>query len=89
MSVKIYLSKLLGEKRITQSELAKRTGIRPATINDWYHEIIPGLNIEHIDKICEVLECDISDLMEYVLNKNKKTGKHLIVEEHGNRKQKH
>lgn len=88
LSVKIHLSKILGEKRMTQAELAKKTGIRAGTINDWYHEIIPRLNVEHLDRICEVLECNISDLLEYIPNKNKKTGKHLILEEHGNRKEK-
>ena len=86
MSIKIHLSKILGEKRMTQLELAKKAGIRPSTINDWYHEIIPRLNVEHLDRICEVLECSISDLIEYIPNKNKKTGEHLILEEHGNRK---
>ena len=88
LSVKIHLSKILGEKRMTQAELAKKTGIRAGTINDWYHEIIPRLNVEHLDRICEVLECNISDLFEYIPNKNKKTGKYLILEEHGNRKEK-
>lgn len=36
--IKIYLSKLLGERRISQLELARRTGIRPATINEIYWE---------------------------------------------------
>lgn len=40
------------------------------------------------ERICEVLECDISDLIEYVPNQHKITGKDLIVEEHGNRKPK-
>ena len=46
------------------------------------------INLDHVDKICEVLECDISDLIEYVPNQHKITGKDLIVEEHGNRKPK-
>ena len=50
--------------------------------------IIPTLNLAGVDKICEVLECDISDLIEYVPNQHKITGKDLIVEEHGNRKPK-
>jgi len=84
--VKIHLSRLLGEKRWTQSDLARLTGIRASTINEWYHEIIQRPNIEHIDKICEVLNCEISDLMEYIPNEKKKTGRNLILEEHGNRK---
>lgn len=86
--VKIHLSKLLGERRITQSDLSRMTGIRPSTINEWYHEIVARLNVEHIDKICEALNCDVSDLIEYIPNEIRKTGKNLIIEEHGNRKPK-
>ena len=41
--IKVYLSRILGEKRITQKELAQKTGIRPATINEMYNEIIEEL----------------------------------------------
>ncbi len=66
--IRIKLSTLLGEKRITQAELARKTGIRPATINEMYHELSVRVNLEHIDKICEVLDCDISDLLVYMPN---------------------
>ena len=66
--IRIKLSTLLGEKRITQAELARKTGIRPATINEMYHEFSIRVNLEHIDKICEVLDCDISDLLVYMPN---------------------
>ncbi|MDE6251173.1 MAG: helix-turn-helix transcriptional regulator [Lachnospiraceae bacterium] len=84
--VRIHLSKLLGEKRMTQKRLSELTGIRPNTINEWYNEITVSLKVEHIDRICEVLNCSIEELIEVVPNKIPKTGKHLIIEEHGNRK---
>lgn len=86
--VRIHLSKLLGERRMSQRELADLTGIRPNTINEWYHEIVVSLRVEHIDRICEVLNCSINDLIEVIPNKLPKTGEHLILEEHGNRKAK-
>ena len=82
--IKINLSRILGEKRMTQKDLSRLTGIRPATINELYHEIAIRINLEHINKICEVLQCDLHDLLEYVPDKVKTTGKNLIVEEHGN-----
>lgn len=85
--VRIHLSKLLGEKRMTQKQLSELTGIRPNTINEWYHDIAVSLRVEHIDRICEVLDCSVSELLEVIPNKILKTGKHLIIEEHGNRKQ--
>lgn len=84
--IRIHLSKLLGERRMTQKKLSELTGIRRNTINEWYHEITVSLKVEHIDRICEVLDCSADELIEYVPNKIPKTGKHLIIEEHGNRK---
>jgi len=84
--IKIHLSRILGEKRITQAELARQTGIRPSTINDIYNEIAERLNIDYLDRICEYLECNITDLIEYIPNRQKKTGKFLIKEPHGNHK---
>lgn len=80
------LSTLLGKCRMTQSELAKKTGIRPATINELYHDIARGISFEQLDRLCEVLNCTTSDLFEYTPNAMKKTGKSLILEDHGNRK---
>lgn len=68
--IKIHLSRLLGEKRWTQADLSRKTGIRPNTISEIYHELTERVNLNHIDKICEALECDISDLMEFIPNKN-------------------
>ncbi|EYE88248.1 XRE family transcriptional regulator [Fervidicella metallireducens AeB] len=76
--IKIYLSRLLGERRMTQADLARKTGIRPTTINDIYHEMAERVNLEHLDLICEVLGCDLTELMEYIPNKIPKTGKNLV-----------
>lgn len=86
--VKIHLSRLLGERRMSQKRLSELTGIRPNTISEWYNEIAVSLRLEHIDRICEVLGCSIEDLIEIIPNKVPKTGKFLIIEDHGNRKPK-
>ncbi len=84
--IKSNLPVLLAKRRWTQADLARKTGIRPATINQIYHNFAERVNLEHIDRICEVLECNIGDIFEYQPNKIKKTGQNLILEEHGNRK---
>ena len=81
--IRIHLSRILGERRMRQKELADLTGIRPSTISDMYNEIIERVNLDHLDRICEVLDCKVSDLIEYVPNKIKRTGKDLIIEPHG------
>lgn len=60
---------MLGEQRISQADLARMTEIRPSTINDWYNEIAVRINLEHLDRICEALQCKVSDLIEYIPNR--------------------
>ena len=66
--IRIRLSRLLGEKRVSQAELARKTGIRANTINLIYNEFCDRISLEHLDAICEVLGCDLSDLLERVPN---------------------
>lgn len=61
--IKILLSRKLGELRVTQADLARRTGIRPTTINEMYHELCARVNLEHLDLICEALDCDLSEIL--------------------------
>lgn len=61
--IRILLSTLLGERRWTQADLARMTGIRPGTINDLYNEMAERVNLEHLDLICDALGCDLSDLL--------------------------
>lgn len=65
MTVKIHISEWLGKKKMTQRELAERTGIRAATISALYHEKIKRIDVEHIAKLCEVFECQPGDLITY------------------------
>ena len=86
--IKNHLSRILGERRWTQAKLSRETGIRPGTINDLYQGLAERVSFEHLDKICEALGCDLSELLEYIPNQQPRTGENLILEEHGNRKKK-
>jgi len=72
--IRIYLPKLLGERKMTQADLARKTGIRPSTINEIYHGVIVRINLDHLDQICEALNCKLSDLIDYI-PKNKRNNK--------------
>ena len=76
--IKIHLSRILGEKRMSQAELARQTGIIPSTISEIYNEIAERLNVEYLDRICEYLNCSITDLIEYIPNEYKKQVSSLL-----------
>ncbi len=61
--IRIKLSARMGELRCTQAALARKTGIRPATICELYNEMTSRVNLEQLDKICEVLDCDLGDIL--------------------------
>ena len=63
MMIRIKLSARMGELRCTQAALSRKTGIRPATICELYNELTSRVNLEHLDKICEVLNCDMCDIL--------------------------
>lgn len=67
--IRILLSTRLGELRWTQADLARKTGIRPNTINELYHELCDRVSLTHLDLICEALDCELSDLIIRVPNK--------------------
>ncbi|MGP1488378.1 MAG: helix-turn-helix domain-containing protein [Peptoanaerobacter stomatis] len=64
--IKIHLSKLLGERRMSQKRLAELTDIRRATINEMYHELVERVNLDYLSRICQVLNIKIEDLLEYI-----------------------
>ena len=67
--IRVKLSQKLGEQRMSQATLARITGIRPSTISDLYNEMAARFGFEQLDKICEALNCQVSDILEYVPSK--------------------
>lgn len=61
--IRILLSKKLGEIRWTQADLSRVTGIRPNTISELYHEMVERVTLEHLDLICEALNCNLDELI--------------------------
>jgi putative transcriptional regulator len=66
--IRILLSTRLGERKWTQAYIARKTGIRPSTINELYRETAKRANLEHLDLICETLNCELSELIIRVPN---------------------
>jgi putative transcriptional regulator len=61
----IKLESLLKEKEMSQRELSRQTGIRHPTISEMCLNTSKSLPVENLNRICDVLECTISDILEY------------------------
>ena len=69
--IKFKVKVMLAMRGMTQKELAERTGIRPPTVSaicvgSVKHLPVKHLPVDALEKICDVLDCQPADLMEYV-----------------------
>ena len=69
--IKIKLSNLLGEHKMTQKALANACDIRPATVSKMYYGEVKRIDVRHLSNICKVFNCEISELLEFVPDEKK------------------
>jgi putative transcriptional regulator len=64
MKVILKLDQILAGKEMSQHELARLTGIRQPSINEMCRNQTQRLPLSNLAKICEVLQCEITDILE-------------------------
>lgn len=67
--VKCHLSRLMGERRLKISDVARDTGVNRGTLTRLYHETAERIELEVLGVLCAYLKCDVSDLLEYIADK--------------------
>ena len=70
--IKFKVKVKLAEREMTQKELAEKTNIRPPTISAICTGTVKHLPVDALNKICDVLDCQPGDIIEYV--KTEKAG---------------
>lgn len=58
-------SRILGERLIKISTIAKDTGISRTTLTSLYYRRSTAISFEVLDKLCTYLDCGIEDIIEY------------------------
>lgn len=61
--IKSLLSVRMGEKRMKVSDVRKATGLPRSTISLLYHDNAVRVDLEALDKLCELFECEIGDIL--------------------------
>ncbi len=63
--IRIALDKILSEKGVSRYELAKRTGIQYQIIDNYYKNRVKRYDSFVLERICDALDCEINDVLEY------------------------
>jgi putative transcriptional regulator len=64
--IKIKLNEVIQAKRITRNKLATLTNVRFEVIDHLYSGNLERLDLDIMARICFVLECKVSDILEFV-----------------------
>ncbi len=61
----VNIDVMLAKRKMSVGELAERVGFTMANISLLKNGKIKALKLSTLDKLCEVLDCQPSDLLEY------------------------
>jgi putative transcriptional regulator len=64
--VRCHLSRLMGERKMKITDVARETGLNRNTVTLLYKETAQRIELDALDKLCELFECEVSDLLERV-----------------------
>lgn len=64
--IRCRLARLMGEHKMRISDVMRETGLSRTTITLLYKETAQKVDLEALDKLCELFECPLSDILEKV-----------------------
>lgn len=62
--IRCHLSRLMGERKMKIADVARETGLNRNTVTLLYKETATRVDLEAIDKLCELFECEVGQLLE-------------------------
>ena len=65
MAIVVTLDVMLARRKMRSRELAERIGITEANVSLLKSGRVKGVRFETLEKICEVLDCQPGDILEY------------------------
>lgn len=64
-SLEIHLGELLKEAGLSRNKFCQRAELQRSQLNGYINNTITRLDVDVLIRICDTLDCSISDLLEY------------------------
>lgn len=65
MPIYVNLDIMMAKRKISLNELSERVGVTPANLSILKNDKAKAIRFSTLEAICEVLECQPGDLLEY------------------------
>jgi putative transcriptional regulator len=67
--IRCHLARLMGEHKMRIADVARKTGLSRATITLLYKETAKKIDLEVLDKLCVLFNCELKEILERVPHK--------------------
>ena len=64
--IRINLDVMMAKRKMSLNELAEKVGITQANLSILKNEKAKAIRLSTLEKLCEVLQCQPGDLIEYI-----------------------
>lgn len=75
MAITVNLDVMMAKRKISLGELADRVGITQANLSVLKNNKAKAIRFSTLEEICRVLDCQPSDILEYIKDDNPKGDK--------------
>jgi len=70
MAIRVNLDVMMAKRKVSLMELAEKVGITPANLSILKTEKAKAIRFSTLNSICDILECQPGDILEFVKDKS-------------------
>lgn len=70
MAIILRLDRIMADRKITLNELSEKVGISYVNLSNLKNGKVKAIRFSSLEKICDVLDCQPGDIMEFKKEKN-------------------
>lgn len=64
--IRCHLARFMGERKMKIMDVARETGLNRNTVTLLYKETAKKVDLDAIDKLCELFDCEVGEMFERV-----------------------
>lgn len=67
--IRCHLARMMGEHKMRIADVSRETGLSRTTVTLLYKETAQKVDLDALDKLCQLFDCQLNDLLERVPNR--------------------
>lgn len=64
LMIRCHLARIMGEHKMRIADVARESGLSRATVTLLYKETAQKVDLEAIERLCTLFDCEVGDLLE-------------------------